>query len=525
MNIGITLKNIGENFSFLYNEGVPLRGVKNIVSISESITGETANRLFKKDYRYAMNGLRFTDWIEYIDETNFINEIQGDINDDLPLKNDLRIEFRYTRIGSDTTGDLTLDILTINGLYHVEYLQTLDFENTVFKDLAFTDDYLNKVFVNLMEKLYKSGVMPEYVYRDDNDLEDDDYIDFIKCISMWWSLHIALVDYVVTKMDRDKRLLSNYLIQRNLFLFGDESVERLQYFAQNIYDEIRRRGTRDVHHIDGTFDNPVSEPKHGELTRIIGHDIEIDEYLWEFFNPAWIIGSSSPSTFNCIGHNQINKTPENTKDFVDLTKFKDFSGVTIIDDGGKKVANISSGSILSTNPVKISTKIAYSIYFSFKCENPNALKLKLLVTDRFGAVKNLLEADSNNVNDLMINGVGINNDNYFEFKGNIFEFGFNNLSSSGADNEFGGKHLIFGSEDISRISLEIENVASSGFLRIHDLKLLPYENPKGGIFLNGIYQNNIWLKNNNTAVTDENLESVITEYLIPLDSSLNINEV
>lgn len=524
MIVNLTLNSPKENFSFFYNEGVPLRGIKNLIGIAETITGETATRFFFKEYRYAMNGLRFTKWIEYTNDTDFVNEIQGGATTDLPLDNDLRIEFRYTRTGADTTGTLTLDEIIINGLFHTQYIQRLDFENTVFRDLAFTDDYLNKVYVNLIEKLYKSGVMPEYVYRDDNDLEDDDYIDFIKTISMWWAMHISLVDYVVTKMDQDKRLLSRYLEQRNLFLFGDESITRLQFFADNIYDEIRKRGTRNIHFIDGTFDSPVTEPKHGELTRIIGHDVEIDEYLWEFFNPAWIIEKSSPSTFNCIGHNQINKTPENTSDFVDLTKFQLFTGVTIVADGTKNVAEISAGSKLVTNPVKISKNIAYSVYLSFRCENPNALRINFIVTDRYGASRNLVESDTGNIQNEMVNGVGINNGLYFEFAGHIFERGRAALTAAEADNRFGGKHLTFSEIDTNRLSIEIENV-SGGYLRIHDFKLLPYENTKGGIYLNGIYQNNIWLKNNNTAMTDRNLENNITEYLIPLDSSLNINEV
>lgn len=224
-----------------------------------------------------------------------------------------------------------------------------------------------------------------------------------------------------------------------------------------------------------------------------------------------------------IGHNQINKTPENTEDFVDLNKFQTNTGVTIVTDGTKKVANISAGNKLVTKPTKISSKIGYTIYFSFKGENANSLTVKLIATDRYGASRNLLESDTNSIKNEMVTANGLSG-NYYNFKGHIFENGAALLSSGDSNNLFGGKHLRFSSADTNRISIEISN-PSAGYLRIHDFKMVPFENPKGGIFLNGIYQNNIWLKNNNTTETDKNLEEKIMEYLIPLDSSLNINEV
>lgn len=517
-----------EEYIFFYNFGVPLRGLKTFSLFNDTLTGETINRYFQKDFRFALNGFRFSDW-KTLDLTNLIADIQGGIGNDIEIKNDLRIEMRYKRIGSDTTGTLTLNTVNIDGDWNLAYLQTLDFENTIFGDLAFTDEYWNKVMVNLMNKLYEEGVVPKYIERQDDNHLDDDYITFFKTLAYWYALPIALANRDITELDQHEDLFVPYLLQRGLFLCGEEDITVLQNLAQNIYDQVRRRGTGLIHKPDGDHLNPVQYPIHGELLRMICFEIEHDDYLWEYTRGGWYVNTNSPTSNSMMGHLQLNKMPFNTEDITDLsvTFWDTTTNCLLAVDGIKNIVDMSVGATLKTLPIKASTNIPYVIQFLFRTptEQPN-LEVNLSAVDSGGFSKDFKDITTGLVLNTLGTGVtGLIGTEYYIFKAIIWNWNEPPQSLQDGYNDFLGRHVRFGSPDIERLQLEIKHIGGAGQLYIWDLKMYPLLNPNNPVFINGNDQNSIWLKNRNPLNSDKKLIRDITQYMIPVNSGLNVNRL
>ena len=517
-----------EEYVFFYNFGVPLRGLKKITLFNDSITGETATRFFQKDFRYALNGFRFSDWIT-LDLATLITEVQKGAGNDIEIKNDLRIEMRYKRIGTDTSGTLTLNTVVIDGDWNLAYLQTLDFENTVYEELAFTDEYWNKVMINLMDKLYEEGIVPKFVNRKDDNLQDEDYIVFFKTLAYWYALPISLANRNITEIDQHTDLLTPYLIQRGLFLCGDEDITVLQYLSQNIYDEVRRRGTGLVHKSDGDHLNPVINPSHGEILRMICYQITHDEYLWEYVTGGWYVDYNSPNSNSMMGHLQLNKSLFNTEDITSLasTFWDTTTNCSLLLDGVKNVVNVSSGGELKTLPIMVSPKIPYVIQFLFRTptSQPN-LEVNVSAEDSIGFTKDLKDVETGAIlNQMGTNITGLIANEYYVFKGIVYPWNEAPQTNAEATNDFGGKHLRFGFSDVERFQLEIKNLGAGGQLYIWDLKMFPLININNPVFINGNDQNSIWLKNRNSSNSAKILKREIMEFLIPMNSGLNINEL
>jgi len=513
-----------ESYSFLYNLGIPLRGMKEVTGFVDNITGETGSRYFYKEFRYAMNGVKWSKWFE-LTGPNLIAQLNID-SGSIPIKNDVRLELRYRRTGATTTGTLTLDDVTINGLYNMSYLQTLDFQGTVYKGIAFTDEYWNRVSMNLLEKLYEKGIVPEYIKRGDLDIDDADYVEFFKAIAMWYGLTIALGDKVLTNMNSDDLLLAEYLRQRSLFLCGDESIAVLQYLAQNIYDEIRKRGTRLVHTPDGDHLNPVANPAHGEILRMICFNIEDDEYLWEYTKGGWYVDTNSPTDGQLTNHMQLNKMPENTADFISLAGFDNVGTVNIVTDAGKEVAEIAAGDALKTFDIKVDPKIAYEIRFLVNDPTPTAdIDVNVTSENIGGFAVDLKDAELGTARNYFVQSMElIDGTPYYFYRGYIFPYNEPALSNADASIDIGGKHLKFGSSDTSRIVLEILN-NSGAVINIHDIKMIPMKYETNPASVDGIDKTIIWMKNRNGLFTDTKLEREIEEYLIPAKSGLLITKL
>ena len=520
MIVDLSANDIGNTIEFSYR--TPLRGLVQITTFNDSITNSNATRFFTKKFRFALDGVRYSPWYDLT-----VSELQNRIHvaGSIPIKNDLIIQFQYIRSGADPSGSLTINSATVGGLWTFEYLQLLDFEGTIFEDIAFTDEYWNEVWLNLMNKLYESGIVAEYVERKDNSSnQDEDYITFFKVLAYYFSLIIALVDKKITHLIDDEILLSDYLLQRKLFLCKDQTIEQFQWMAQNTYDIVRERGTKSVVRIDGDhLTNIVLNPNHGELLRMICFDILKDEFLFEYIRGGLYIDETWPTFFGLSNHLQLNKAPEQTQDFNDLSLFDIVGSVGLTTDGSKEIAQISAISSIRTKSIKIDDSVSYQVSFFVRQTSiaPNFSVFATLSDENEFPIATLNASTGAVVTDgRFINAFQFaSTSNYYWFTATILAQNANLLATPIITSISAGTHLKM-SAGARRLKIRIANVGIN-YLNIWDLKITPLQNVMTSEFINGPDVTNVWLKNNNFNHSDTDVRNNIERYLIPQGALVN----
>lgn len=514
MIVNLTAKYIGQYVEFTYE--TPLRGLLSISTFVDTTTGTTGTRLFKKEFSYTLDGVKYGDWISL---TNGNLAAIGT----LPIKNDFIIKFRYTRIGTDNTGLLVVNTLIVNGTFSLSYLQVLDFSNGVFSDIGFTDQYWNQVWLNLLNKLYDYGVVPKYIERGEDNPNDEDYITFWKSVAYYFALTIALVDEKISKIMIRQDELAEYLLQKGIFVCGDETITTLNVIANNIYDQVRRRATLGITYQDGTFSSPMTNPVHGELLRIICFDIVTDEFLFEYIkNSGWYVDIDSPTYFGLTKHLQLNKSSEQSTNITSLSNYIVTGTVALVTDGSHQVARLNAGATLSTPIVKIDDTLDYEFTFMIKLLTASAsdLQVSLSVTDHLGYLKNTQSIQNGSVQlDFLPLYSAPTNAVYYFFRGILFNKGKSLMTSiddyQTSVNAGRNLRMISGSE---RVQLSINNVSGSHQLSVYDIKIKPLKAERSNIYINGGDMTRMWVKNRNF-----NLENNISPYhKLTIDDALNI---
>ena len=174
--------------------------------------------------------------------------------------------------------------------------------------------------INVLEKIYKQGIVPNYIERgaDQNiNGEDRDYLDFWRTLTCFFSL---LVNYARTfeNFANNNTLLETYLRNRGLFICDNTSLVDLIYLKENYFDEIRQRGTLQIAKEKGG-----SKLVDGELIRLLCKG-ECEEFLFSLTEPekaGWNLRNSSPLHHGLEEHSMLTKGYEKSKDFVDLDNY------------------------------------------------------------------------------------------------------------------------------------------------------------------------------------------------------------
>lgn len=288
-------------------------------SFSDNLLGLTEDRNVYREFRYSKEGLLYTKWVE-LSNSN-LSSIEENVD------RVLFIEVRYTRIGTDSTGEIEFVDITFNGVTE-PYRISPTISASIFSEIIDSDDQINAEN-NLFKKLYFRGVIPEYIKRgDEKDLnEDRNYYSLFSSIAKFFSTLLVFIKQFQDFKDNESNL-REYLRANNItFDESKTSIEDLQYLTRNLYDEIRKRGTDMIFTRKGQIlDSGDVVPVDGEFLRIFKNN-PIDEFVYEILPPqklGWNLGNSSPCWRGTSESLLINKTGENSKDFQDLSKFLTF---------------------------------------------------------------------------------------------------------------------------------------------------------------------------------------------------------
>lgn len=347
---------------------VPLIGIVALLSFVDSTQGESGAKYFDKKFKYSVDGVNWSPYLP-LDNTT-ISQIQVSPNDTL------FIEYRYERVGTSNTGELQWDSTTIYG----EFLDTdlgQDWENSPFSGNI---DYAGVCSigwsVNVLEKLYKRGLLPKYIERGENNSndEDRDFIDFWRAITHYFGLYVCLARYY-RSFYTNPNLLREYLKQHNIFTNQNSTLQELTYLMEHRLAELAKRGTLNIF-LDKLHElNLSTKQVDGEFLRLIDYN-EHDELLFSINNPendGWWVNQCSPEYYGFSQSEWFNKYPQKTNQPLDLNNINYTGNVSIVTINNEEYFRVNNGVVGKkdfTKSIKINPNLGYIFSFYIMPELP-----------------------------------------------------------------------------------------------------------------------------------------------------------
>lgn len=525
----------------LIQTSVPILGIVTLQSFVDNVVGETSTKFFNKKFRYSTDGINYSLWIP-LTTINISNIVVS------PSSNFL-IEYSYERVGTDNTGDLSFIDNTLIGTFNPLSNGPI-YANSPFA--TFFPSYDPKVLtwcLNVCEKLYKPGIIPIYLTRNENrnqNNEDEDYMAFWCTVCCFFSLFVNFAR-LFENFDLHKDILEEYILQKGLFINNNLTIVELNHLMNNYYNEISKRGTLNI--INKKTNGFIVD---GELLRLLSHDTfgdgDIIFSLTENYKLGWNLGNSSPlyrgnfkANMSIVGYEKNSKT-------IDISKYPitNPSQISIIPDSPNGYIQDTfkfdfSNNLLNTgillpiaptttnNLIKIDNLISYEITFDYKIIN-NELKF-IVECAAFDSNLNyqILQPINGGINNQFIDDIhkGVLNQ-WYSFRGIIYGL---NVTTSNLELKptIGNSHLKFQTNNTKFISphiyIKVDNpLATLGDFRLANLKIRPLTTPYSTGFIQTQNFINIWGENKNNKYTDEEIYELERKFLIPYNSHLsNIN--
>ena len=542
MIVGNTCSEIGDVLIIESQVAIPANYVQ-VSSYVDTTVGETGSRYFDKSFRASQDGLLWTEWMP-LNMTN-MQTIEGNV-----INNTIFFEFRYERKGTDQNGILEFVNIEINGSIVPHICSSPIIDKSIFKGLTCGNFLTTQLCSNLLKKLYNKGIIPNYIERGASKADDEDFIILWSTIACYLSMFVTYMSKFDTLfMQRD--MLLEYLLQQEVNVCEyEELLVDLQYISENLYDEIRKRGTKQVflrkgeEMNDGTF-MPVA----GEIIRMTCTE-KCDEFIWvisDAKSAGWNISNSSPLYRGNFKEDGLIKGYELTKDFVDLTKYRriqpSVQGISSDNINGErkclfiKSNNIPSGlgvSSLLTNDfskgIIVSPYIDYEITFDIAVDgDPNNLSIDFGVDafDCLGNQYSLQNVDGSNFsNRFFVNHHLQQTKKFYTFRGILYGLNTqyishpNNILSAGV-----GSNLRFINDKTNKIIPYLTVTGDGQNAMIHNFKVRPLRRDYSLGFLNTNNILQIWTYNNNLKRSFSNIRNAIRKHLIPYNTILKLNRI
>ncbi len=539
------LYNIGD--SLIVNIRPQIRGKIQFSGYTDTVVGITPTRYLKKEYRISEEGIFWTDWNLLTNENLALEQYI--------VENFLTIEIRYTRVGTDQEGTIEFKNIQFTGTREEIPFIAPTIKNSIFKDTIQTD-YLRQVEINIFKKLYFRGILPKYITRAENldKKEDKDFIDLFSSIARFFALIISFFKRF-ENFGNDVDLMREQVRQYGIYFDeSNVSLEQLKYLAQNIYNEIRKRGTEMIFKRQGdVLKNGNIVPIDGEFVRLLRNKRQ-DELLYEnvpIQKIGWCLGQSSPLYRGTSQSIYLNKTAEKTQDFQSLSNFvlgksgvtSDYSLKTVeqkkvlslkTSNGTVGLGRIDNEDVINKLYVADS-KLDYEITFAFKVVNAGNIDSKIcFAVEGFDNLQRKL-------NDafIMPNGNYVT-ETFFErslskFKLNQWYFvrgiisAYSTINVNESKTNMGiGTNLYFNNSFVKYILPKIQLISSGANAEINvwDYKvrplvrgknILPLKNGQENSHSLGFLQSQqifyTYARNNNNNQSEEEITSIIEKYL------------
>lgn len=525
-------------------------GLISLDSYTDILVGETTTRYFKKEFKYSLDGINFTTYQNLTDANLQAISIQS--------TDTFFIYYRYTRIGTDSTGLLEFDSVTVNGQFQEVSCGPI-FNKSIFAEYIKCETGLDWC-INVFGKVYEKGIVPNYITRgeEQSTTVDRDYIDFWRTISCFFSIFVNYAR-VFESFKTQETMLFEFLKQRNLFNCRTTSQQDLLYILSNYYDEIRQRGTIQI-----ATESSTDKEVDGELLRLICY-IHTDEFIFNLIKEnkfGWNIDNASPLYRGMSDQISVNKAYEDSTDIVNLSKYPliepsyiyrehdwgndkwvlEIKNVPLLGKSGISPDNPDFSLVDFTKAIKVDPSLDYEITFWIKqpikddsdsdsesdwgswIGSNSKISFRCYGFDINNNPITLQEISLGVNTNTFFEGENLNQDGVYYFvRGIIFN---KDETLRGATAEFlnigFGQNLRFSSEEVVKIIPEIvlENPTTAvNNLYIWDVKVKPLATP----FSTGFIQTNnfieIWMKNRNEEKDRREIEEVQRRYLLPYNST------
>lgn len=502
---------IGDEFRFSIQSFI--NGNINILdSFIEDIDGESSTRKLDRKFRYSYDGINYSQYIDF-NVTN-LSSVNGYVDYILFL------DFIYTRVGTDNTGVIIFNSIEITGDV---ILQINNFETTagsIFSEIIERNFYTEEIRVNLLRKVYNSGILPEFIERGEG-YDDADFISYWGSICKFFALTLTFAEEFDNLLFVEDKLME-FLNQQNIGLNKNTTLSDLQIITKNLLSNISKRGTIIPTLKKGIVLKDGTELKvDGEWLRLIDFE-EHDEFIAQFerkeHNGFFLDRSSSVYGGN-YNDPQINKMNlEILEDSLILTDQPDYwDNLINVDPNIDYCLNFTLtknaiNNILSSSEITVGlfgfNEWGYSINRSFK----NTF------TQNFGNIffkKRILKLIK--VDDI-----------HFRISCILFNHNYNyNRKNILNINE--GNNLKFSTDEVRKI-IPFINVDGTNLL-ISDVNFRPLvkglniDKIKNPSFLQSTKFVNNYRKNNNDNKDEDYVNSFISQYLLPYNYSLNSIEI
>lgn len=519
---------------------------------SDDINGETITRTLTREFRVSPDGIFWNDW-KLLNAINLASE-------EYVVNGSLTIQIRYTRTGSDSTGEIEFNSIDFMGSREEIQFVAPTISSSIFASIIGTPE-LKALEENIFKKLYYRGILPQYIKRADNldENEDKDFIDLFFSVARFFGLFIRFFKRF-ENFQEDFDLMREQVRQYGIYF--DESnitLDELQYLAQNLYDQIRQRGTEMIFKRKGFVLPNGDELKiDGEFIRLLRSEVS-DELLYENIpleKVGWCMGQCSPMYRGTARSKYLNKTKEMTEDFENLSNFvlskSGNSSYNLSDNGGRKTLSLKTlsgggqvglGRIAETQDVSenmyvVDSKLDYEITFAFNIGTfVNDLNI-LFGVEGFDSMKNKL-------NDAFItpNGDEISETFFFLPMMNIWRrdtwyyargiiHAYSTMNTDNILTNLGvGNNLYFNNSFVKYIlpKIQIQSSMNSG-IDIWDYKIrplvrgtniLPLKNGTENSHSLGFIQSSrifySYVRNNNNSKSQSEITDIIEKYLLPFN--------
>lgn len=307
---------------------VPIVGVNALSSFVDE-TNEDSEKYFEKYFRYSLNGTSYSDWLP-LDNANLstINITATDV---------IYLQYRYVRTGM-LTGDLTWNSLTLSG--SGSYPEEPEkFKNSPFAQFfSSLDVRVLGWAINVLEKLYEKGIVPEFVERRKGG-DDSDFISVYKPTTIFFAYLVELAR-AFEFFKNDPVLANKYILSRGGFTCGEETLDQLIILIMNMMRVRSQRGTINMFRPEND-----AFPVDGELLRLICWDHD-DYFKYGQASPGyggWYLDRTSPEFRSLDGRRDLDSSYEQSSDMADKTKYplRLPDNISNVQDGVRTVMSIS----------------------------------------------------------------------------------------------------------------------------------------------------------------------------------------
>ena len=499
-----------------------LLALTSFLSIEQG-TGEDA--YFDKVFRYSIDGVLFSDWQALIPSaiTNLT----------FSTKDVILIELQYEKRGSNSQAlpDPSIYIETTAASIPTQSF----FDNTIFKQyFEYTDIRVVGWYVNVLDKLYQKGVIPNYIDRMDQFGDPSSFIEFWRSIANLFAYYVVYAR-VFESFYEDKNLLSEFLEQRGLTTSPSTTIEELNLLTQTYCQQMMARGTGRINNIVTSFDRFSGEFSdefsdefldefsqkyffQGELLRLI-HYNEGDEFIFNLHKPehfGWNLRKSSPLYRSPYLSDNANKF----KDFIPQT-LNLYSGATITQDEGHNVLSVVS--TLSLEQVTVSESLDYEFSFLIKLDEGARLTVSCAGLDREGNSIFLVSQKTGANSNVFLEEVYLSDNHSKYLIVRMFVYNSQKTTNSNDTTEIKQGNNLRTVEGISKLNLSVQIAGGSAL--IYGVRFLPLITP----YSHGLIQANnwisYWLKNNNNKKTLPSIEAFVKKYLLPINANFKITNI